>query len=241
MEKTTIRVVSKNTAFACLMLLVLSGASSAQTTAPATQPAVAKAATAKRTRTATPSPRPVAPRAVDPLADWKAWEDRQQQLDVDRRPFELKGDRMGMNYAMWNARHRDVTPFVQEYPKIGVIQAGIDSTIAGVDVSLEYKFVDGRLYQIEVRRLYQASFDKVFGALKDKYGEPTTRKTENYQNAYGAEFQGDVVSWSNSVSMIVYLERSGVANMSSLKFIHNQLSQAVKQRTDALEPGKKDL
>lgn len=282
MKKTTICVASQNASFACLVLFVLSAASSGQTTEPATQPALtleqqirvldsildnrinpptpddrvklatqklqlkqqlaqegaAKLATAKRIQ---PSPRPTAPPATDPLAEWRAWEDQQQQLDGGRRPFELKGDRMGMSYAMWNARHRDVKPFIQEYPKVGVIQAGVDSTIAGVDVSIEYKFVDGRLYEIEVRRLYQAYFDKVYGALKDKCGEPTTRKTEIYQNGYGAQFQGDVLSWSNSVSMILYLQRSGVADMSSLKFIHIQLSQAVKQRTDALEPGKKDL
>ena len=82
---------------------------------------------------------------------------------------------MGMSYAMWNARHRDAKPYVDEYPKVGVIEAYINSTLAGVDVSIYYRFVDGRLYEIEVVRLYRAYFDKVFEALKDKYGEPTTR------------------------------------------------------------------
>jgi hypothetical protein len=47
---------------------------------------------------------PVENRAT-PLAEWKEWEKRQSQLDADRRPFELKADRLGMTLDMFKSKY----------------------------------------------------------------------------------------------------------------------------------------
>lgn len=71
-----------------------------------------KVATAsKKSREVTP-PVPAAPlghvpvqNMAESLTRWKEWEQQQSQMDAEKRPFELKGDRLGMTLDMFKAKY----------------------------------------------------------------------------------------------------------------------------------------
>jgi hypothetical protein len=43
--------------------------------------------------------------ATPDIAEWKKWEDQQSLIPADQRPFDIKGDRLGMSLEMFKARH----------------------------------------------------------------------------------------------------------------------------------------
>jgi hypothetical protein len=61
-----------------------------------------------------------------------------------------------------------------------------------------------------------------YGSLRDnliaKFGEPSTKTTQDVQNRMGAHFQGEVLLWDNGVSSILLQEYAGDLDSSSLVF-----------------------
>jgi len=210
------------------------------------------------------------------IESWKEWENQQAQIDEEHRPYELKGDRLGMTLQMFKAKYyremgqgenpapfcSDRTPHIDictllykaEYAKAGIVHASTTfpyeasglrpnkPTIAGVPAELfVYQFVDGKLYEITIF-FDQADFDQVMEALKAKYGEPTRKNRQTYENAFGAKFDGDVVVWANAVSEIMIYERAGRTDQSLLIFTHKKLSEtAADHMKTAIKPRADDL
>jgi len=113
-------------------------------------------------------------------------------------------------------------------------------TIAGVAATLYvHKFVDGRLYQITVT-IEQDDFPKLAAALKEKFGEPTLKRTETHQNRFGAKFEGDLVSWENAVSELFIQERAGSIDRSILIMKDKQLTKVEEAKIKAANKPKID-
>ena len=70
-----------------------------------------------------------------------------------------------------------------------------------------YRFYKGKLYDIalvfDVRR-----FQEIVAAFREKYGTPTRVGSTAYQNAYGASWTGEEVTWLKGSQVIVAHEGS---------------------------------
>ena len=80
---------------------------------------------------------------------------------------------------------------------------------AGVQaVSMFYRFLGGRLYEIEIH-LTSHDFGDVRAAFTQKYGAPANATTESYQNGFGATWTGEVCRWKSGNEAIALTEGSG--------------------------------
>lgn len=114
------------------------------------------------------------------------------------------------------------------------------ATIANVPTQdFIYKFVDGKLYEMIVF-INHEHYAHVFGAMKEKFGEPSSVQTKVYQNGFGAKFEGDESTWHNTVSAIAFFERAGKTDRSLLVVSHKQLAAIANARLEATKP-KGDL
>ena len=76
-------------------------------------------------------------------------------------------------------------------------------------------------------------YDLLRDNLIAKFGEPTSRATEDVQNRMGAHFVGELLTWDNSVSSIHLEEYSGDLDSSSLVFA---LDDYLKQQKHLSKP-----
>ncbi|MDP7597656.1 MAG: hypothetical protein QGI68_19120, partial [Pseudomonadales bacterium] len=106
------------------------------------------------------------------------------------------------------------------------------TTVAGVETELlVYHFIDDKLYRISAF-FEQDGYSDVKRALSAKYGNPSSTNVHEYQNAYGATFSGESLSWHRGVSSIDFIER--YSKYSALFFKHAELdSEAALRRPPA--------
>lgn len=120
---------------------------------------------------------------------------------------------------------------------VGLVNCMIPSktTIANRPTQFHlFKFVDQGLYEIMLV-IDHLDYLTVREALSSKYGEPHSKSTKEYQNAFGARFQGEVLIWDNEVSAIQLLERSTDLNTSMVLFSHKPLSKLAQSRKHPLK------
>jgi hypothetical protein len=180
-------------------------------------------------------------------------------IGQNAQPYDLKGDRLGMTLEDFRIVHlgkgsgSDVLPWCSDtrpgkeistllsetwYDQAGLINCRLDfpyqdlpgPTIAGVNTDmLIYHFVDGQLYQITAW-LPHSGFSEVKNAYVEKLGRPTAEDASTYQNAFGAKFSGETLTWKNGVSAMLLVERNGSVNDSAIYFVHTALHKKAEGR-----------
>lgn len=203
-------------------------------------------------------------------------------------PYELKGDQLGMTLVDFKAKYHHVSagdsrpgPFCSDdYPdasmqgidpterRAGIVacriyfpfeeRRGSKNTIANVPVSDQmFRFIDGNLFRIDIV-FDDKSFDTVRSAFEDKYGPPYASETKNYQNGFGADFEGKNILWQNGCigqpgmtllgdvlkdgvcnatsSMILMVQFHGDLTRSFILFMHIALEKEAKARSPKLGP-----
>lgn len=84
-----------------------------------------------------------------------------------------------------------------------------DLSIADVPVRyIAYHFFNGRLVKVSVNFMAHGYFT-IAMAFEAKYGSPTHKAHEGFQNAYGASWTGEAISWNFGSQLIVVREGSG--------------------------------
>jgi hypothetical protein len=71
-----------------------------------------------------------------------------------------------------------------------------------------YQFLNGKLYKVTIS-CWSRVFAKLEEAFETKYGQPTATSTENFQNAYGARWNGANFAWTKGSQVITLHEGSG--------------------------------
>lgn len=103
-------------------------------------------------------------------------------------------------------------------------------TLAAVKTDMHcYSFVDSRLYEI-LFVFSSDGFARILDAMVAAYGRPGKLVTKQYQNAFGAKFDGVVAMWENEVSTIMLIERGIDLKTSTVVFSHTELERVVKER-----------
>jgi len=115
-------------------------------------------------------------------------------------------------------------------------------TVAGIPADLYiYKFVDQRLYEIEIV-FAQTDFFQVAEALIDKHGRPKRQTRKTYHNTFGAEFDGQILEWENTVSEMTLTERSASLDQSGLILAHKEFQASAMQKIKKyIKPHSDDL
>jgi hypothetical protein len=156
------------------------------------------------------------------------------------RPYELKGDRLGMSLADFKSRHEEwdllcTSDQRPEHKKANIVACNRESysrTVAGVEtVTFQHSFIDGKLYVIDIVFPHDG-YSKVRDAMIAKYGNPSSADNRTYQNRLGGVSVGENLAWRNGVSDILLGELFDLNN-SSLIFFHNDLLDVAHAR----EPG----
>ncbi len=111
----------------------------------------------------------------------------------------------------------------------------VHETIANVRADLYYNFVDGKLFMIN-GSFSQSDFKTVEQAFIEKFGPPKSRTVEQFQNAFGAKFDGVTEGWENGVSSIILHERAGDLNSSEFTAVHLGLMLSAKDRIPKPKP-----
>jgi hypothetical protein len=117
-------------------------------------------------------------------------------------------------------------------------QRGVQFTIADIPATTQFDFYQGKLYQISAT-FYSSRFTAMQEALTGKYGTPSSVTAVDYQNAFGAKFTGNVVTWENRVSTISLRQCSGSVEYSGLVLEHKAL--AAQAATAKPKQSSKDL
>jgi len=103
-------------------------------------------------------------------------------------------------------------------------------TIAGIKTDTHlYSFIDGRLYLITYS-FAQSGFSRVKEAMEGVYGEAKSATTKEYQNLFGAKFDGVICMWDNGVSGILLAERHTDLKTSQLILLHHELGKVAEAR-----------
>lgn len=108
-----------------------------------------------------------------------------------------------------------------------------DLSIAGFPVPVfERGFVrreDGVVTSISLSGKHD-DYQSIKTLLVERYGRPTTVRTETLQNGMGASFKSEVLTWSGKSVTLLLKERSGSIDQTSAFFSHN--ATAVKSMLD---------
>ena len=74
---------------------------------------------------------------------------------------------------------------------------GKPGVLQTTDESRDYRwrFVNGKLYELNITQLGSLNTEREIGLLIEKYGPPSERRTAVYQNAYGAKWECPEVFW----------------------------------------------
>jgi len=108
-------------------------------------------------------------------------------------------------------------------------------TVANVPADLMFAFVDGKLWDISAV-FNQTDFETVKKAFTEKFGDPKSSESKVYQNAFGATFLGQILTWDNGTSTILLVERNQNLNTSSVHAEHTALAAIAKARTPKPKP-----
>jgi hypothetical protein len=102
------------------------------------------------------------------------------------------------------------------------LQSNKTETIAGVEARISLGLADKKLKMINIS-FSERGFREVSEALIQKYGNPSSDKTETVQNGMGASFDNRVISWDNGASTITTSQRASKVDKSSVMFILNEV------------------
>lgn len=147
-------------------------------------------------------------------------------------PYEFRGDRLGMTFAEFRARHEassfefsDVLP-----DTLGVVRAKFKSPSGIGDLKQlcppTYEFIDDRLWKIQMQ-FEQYAYSDIHDVLLEKYGQPAPQRVELADEPLRAKSDlYDLANWSNGVSRIELLRSRVVAEAPTvLTFQHNELTR----------------
>lgn len=132
----------------------------------------------------------------------------------------------------------------QEFP-FEAYRSGPRTTIAGVPAEITYSFLTEDTVKFENDRLWsiratfeQSTYTTVRTAFIDKYGSPNRKETRAMQNAMGASFEREVLTWENPVSYIQLLEYGGDFRTSEVLYRLKNLEQEFAQRKRAQDKSR---
>lgn len=114
-------------------------------------------------------------------------------------------------------------------------------TYAGVRSDISLMFYDDKLGM--ARATFSAdSFSNVVASMREKYGEPTTKKAEPVTNRMGATFENQILEWKKSGTTIQAEKYANRADRSSVKiFEDGYIAEFEKRRGAKAQQGAKDL
>ncbi len=115
--------------------------------------------------------------------------------------------------------------------KVCVVSESMTGTIAGFPGYLQYYFRGGRLDRID-GTLLGTYFDSVDKAIKAKYGDPASKKTESYQNRMGATFNGEVDTWVSEKAIILFSQVGADVDHSHLSIFNPQTVKLLQDAQD---------
>jgi hypothetical protein len=112
-------------------------------------------------------------------------------------------------------------------------------TFAGIEaLQIIYRFYRGKLYSINIT-IPAGDYQIVRSAFIQKYGSNFTAHSQGFQNAFGASWSGEVLSWQRNNQFLVMVEGSGNGpgqnafngiNVSSIGFTDSSLGPPIPKR-----------
>jgi len=115
--------------------------------------------------------------------------------------------------------------------KVCVVGESMTGKIAGFRGYLRYYFRGGHLDRIE-GTLPSTDFDSVDKAIKAKYGDPSSEKTESNQNRTGTSFSGEVDTWESDSAVILFSQVGGDIDHSHLSIFNPETVKILKDNQD---------
>lgn len=167
-------------------------------------------------------------------------ETKRGELPIPQRSDTMKAHHFVLLAEPWYEQVGIVTANIgpnrksHGYPSVSYMTVdGQFVTVGGIKlVSLIHYFIDGRLFHI-TGDINRSDFRLVVEAFSAKYGPYVSRETKEYQNAYGAMFEGEVVTWSSKTCSIRITELAG-EDRSSIELSHDQLYKEFGNRMPKL-------
>lgn len=182
------------------------------------------------------------------------------QLPPDQRPFELKGDRLGMPLQVFkNKYHRvvggTVLPFCSDtnpdidisallykarYAEAGIVHGRTTAPFEEYGLNLNFPTIAGVkadlfIYAFVDEKLYQMTI--LFS--HDNYGHVMDAMQAKYgdptQHFFRAKSDGNVANWSNAVSEIFFFEGNGTrrGRRCTVLVTHKELAKLARGRIEA--------
>lgn len=111
-------------------------------------------------------------------------------------------------------------------PENWVIDFGDDSFVP--DLSL--RFHDSKFYEFEVDMSADRGYSLAYAVMLKALGQPTKRTSEPKQNAYGATFEGNTVSWLLPHVSVVLRRRVFTIDDAELTVTYRPLAPSAKPK-----------
>jgi len=115
--------------------------------------------------------------------------------------LDLKGIKLGMTREEFLALFPEKPASLKPLPNTSICFSnggfcGVNvGTIAGIPMTLNVNFIDGKVADVYSGRFDPAQFEQVVEALKSKFGPPTTTAMGKVQNRMGNSFDNPHYVW----------------------------------------------
>lgn len=114
-------------------------------------------------------------------------------------------------------------------------------TYAGVRADISLMFYEDKLGMVRVT-FGSDGFAASIESMREKYGEPTTKKSEPITNRLGATFENQILEWKNGGATVQAEKYASRVDRSSVKvFLDSYMTEFEKRRGAKAQQGAKDL
>lgn len=173
---------------------------------------------------------------------------------IASEPFEIKGVKLGATEAEVLEKNPDIKR-CENAAKAGARSALADrecsiwrnlhkddvAVFAGFPASISFKLINEQVGYVSVH-LDSVHFNEVVAALKSKYGEPSSNKTEVVTNRMGAKFENNIVEWRQGASVIrAYKIASRINNSSVMLFTESYFKDVERRQAEIAAERAKSL
>jgi len=114
-------------------------------------------------------------------------------------------------------------------------------TYAGVRADISLMFYEDKLGMARVA-FGSDGFASVIASMREKYGEPTTKKSEPITNHMGATFENQILEWKSGGATVQAEKYASRVDRSSVKvFLDSYMTEFEKRKGAKAQQGAKDL
>jgi len=150
--------------------------------------------------------------------------------------FDLKGVTLGASEADVTGRFPSLKCRDRSVAEVERMCAVAKDTYGGAEANLFFRLFDGKVSSMSVR-YHSRDFASVLEAMKERFGLPSSEKTETLSDRKGAQYQNEVFTWKRGGEIALAEHYSGSLDRASIMFFSEA---SIEESTRRSRPEKRE-